>query len=448
MTATTRSPNMKHLHKTRPDGAVFRMPSFCMKSFHMQSFRAPVRLAPVLAILCILSVLCVPCVPFPAGDVLAADARTGQKATGAPRPLRVICWEAGPYNEHVLLLQGMMQELVRLGLAKDVPLPMTYDNAIERHWQWLAQNAALPAEKGARGRVDAQPLLSFLADGFYSSGWDRQRREDIKRAIRRRVEQVGDVDMIFVLDTNTLIDALKLDLDIPILAASITNFEDGHPYYNQARKKRDKVLVVRERDRIPHLVALGQELFSFRKLGVVYDSSSLGFGTALRQLSKDMGFELVECRTNLWGESERKVRENLLRCHRDLVKKGIDAMYVTSSPLQENRWDMSGIFEPLLAARIPTLSHTGYDDVVEGALLGPGRKTQKVLGARIADIIVRIALGENPKNIDTVFTPPPYLAMNLTTAIHIGWDPPLKIISLVEEYVNSDGDWVETSTSP
>ena len=377
------------------------------------------------------------------------------------RPLRVICWEGGPYNEHVLLMQGLINELVRLGFAKDAPRPRTVENNIDVHWNWLSENAGSDSalknaalkedalkEDASRGeeRDRKRDLLTFLKDGFYSANWDNRSREEVKKAIDERIRTVGDVDMIVVLDTNSLVDALSLELDIPVLAASITSIEALLASMQNGAAK-DNYLVLNETDRIRRLVTLAHKQFAFKRLGVVFDSGPSGRDmagmTQLEQAAREYGFNLVTCSTKIWGESTKNLLKNLNHCPDRLVKKGMDALYVTPTPLEEHAWNMTEVFEPLRNNRIPTISHRGHNEVMMGALVGPGSKEQKAHGARMANIMIRLAQGEDPKDIDTVCTAQSVLALNMQTAVRIGWDPPLSVLTLVEEYLNNDGIWIE-----
>lgn len=396
----------------------------------------------------------------------------GQKKL--PRPLRVICWEGGPYTDHAAFMQGLTRELVRLGLAKRAPLPRTDETDINVHWNWLSENVwTKEFEKGEVEKGEEhgkrRALLSFPKDGFYSAGWNTRRREEVKKAIDERIRTVGDVDMIVVLDTDALFDALSLNLDIPVLAASITSPDDliasnesnessdasdasddsmQKVQKVQKGKVKDNYLVLEETDRIQRLVAMAHKLFAFKKLGAVFDPGPQGRAMAgmdqLEQAARDHGFELVTCSTKLWGENAQNLRTNLTRCRDELVSKGMDALYITPTPTEGNASYMTEILEPLRRTQMPTISHRGHNEVMMGALMGPGCREQKIHGARMADIMVRIALGEHPKEIDMAHVSRSFLALNMLTALQIGWDPPLSVLSLVDEYMNSDGIWVES----
>ena len=123
--------------------------------------------APMLACLLLLSLLLPDC-------AFTASARN---APAGDRVWRVIYVEGGPFSDYQRIFQGLALGLEERGLIENGHVPLPKDSEEARGmWEWLHQHA------GGKHLV-------FLADGFYSAGWDSQQREKVRQDVLRRIRE-------------------------------------------------------------------------------------------------------------------------------------------------------------------------------------------------------------------------------------------------------------------
>lgn len=354
------------------------------------------------------------------------------------RPLRVICWEGGPFHDHPRILRGIVRALKERGLVDNDNVPVPSDHDTGELWRWLARHAG--------GRV------VFLEDGFYSSGWDAKLREKTFAGVKRRVEETGDVDLVLAFDTWTAEDALRLDTDVPVIVSSVSSLADRDLAGRLAASGRRNVAVVHEPDRIYRQVRLFHRIFGFRTLGVVFEDTPEGRALVgldeIRRAAEDVGATLVPCTGRLVGLDEAESEKAFLACHRELAQKRVDAVFLTFSLGPAREWNVRASLEPLIDADIPTFSEKGGQDVLDGALMSSGVTDNVRLGEFTGNLAARALAGEEPASMDTARVAAGGMVLNLDTAAKIGWDPPLEVLAEVDAFVDRHGLWLETDEAP
>lgn len=372
-----------------------------------------------------------------ASQTASRHAEQGAGQHSEQGPFRLLCWEAGPHADHQLILQGLAMGLAELGLVSAESLPDPVDNSTAPLWQWLADNAT--------GRV------AFVRDGFYSANWNARLREEVGQAIATRGREARDFELVLAFDTWTALDALAMDPDFPVLVSSVTAFDGTMIAQSLGKGQNNRVCIVHEEDRLYRLATLFHSLFAFRRLGVVLDNGRNGLDMAgmaeLRRAAQNSHFELVACADTLWGEEPGVLEEHLLACNTRLVREGVDAVFLSLAPEPASHWDATNALAPLVKAGIPTLSLAGGREIKAGALLGTGRRGQLALGKYLAHVVADMMRGIAPPQ-SLVHVSPLSLALNLQTALATGWDPPLKVLALTDEYVDMDGQWQDNGSLP
>lgn len=87
-------------------------------------------------------------------------------------------------------------------------------------------------------------------------------------------------------------------------------------------------------------------------------------------------------------------RRNLLACHRQLVERQADAVYLTSNRAMRPA-NMAAVLAPLMAAELPTFSQTGSQEVRHGVFLSFSQTDLKHVADFHARSLARMLLG-NP----------------------------------------------------
>ena len=336
-------------------------------------------------------------------------------------PMRTICLVSGPLMEYNNVLYGIALTLHANGCL-DQPPPDTKTDNVEQLWQWMSKHT--------------NSDIHCLPDGFYSAKWDDDKLITIRDEVLKRIETRKDVDAILVFGTRMAKVMSKLETDVPIIVTSVTNAVDSGiiPSYDDSGK--DNLIALVSPDRFKKQVELFHQLFNFKKLGIVYEDDPTGKSViALNEIesaANDLDITLSSCTTKLHGDNIDIITNNVAECHKKLIDQHVDAIYLTFSvelPPQQIRYTLT----PLIQANIPTFSQSGVSDVKSGALLSLVDPAI-VEGKQAGQILIKLITGMLPRKIDNKFYQPILLAINLRTAASIGWNPPLEVLLLVDEF--------------
>ena len=335
---------------------------------------------------------------------------------------RVLYVEGGPYTNYQQTLAYTARGLARLGLIQngDVPIPQETEDT-GTMWKWLSENAG-------------GDTLYFLPDGHYSAEWDANARLKVKNAIKSRIWNKQDVDMIIAMGTWSGLDMTEEDLGVPVFSMSVTDAVAAGIVDSVKDSGKDNVHAQLEPGRFRRQITMFHEIFRFKKLGVPYEDTPEGRQTAamdeIEQTARDLGIELVTCTAPLDLPDGDQVFENLQSCISTLSKQ-VDALYLTYNSLPMER--MPELIEPLIRAGIPSFAQAGPEAVGYGVLMSLAQASFRDMGQFEADSIAAVVSGKKPRDINQVFEPELGLAINLKTAMRIGWNPPLEILAAVDE---------------
>ena len=137
--------------------------------------------------------------------------------------------------------------------------------------------------------------------------------------------------------------------------------------------------------------------------------------------AKQRGFEIVRCNTPFNGVSRKQAEEGIIRCYNEIAKSA-DAVYITVH--QGVTLDsMEQLLAPLIAAKIPTFSMNGTNEVKHGVLMSLSQAGFSDVGRFHAETIARVFNGAKPRDLEQRWYAPAKLAINLETARLIGYQP-------------------------
>ena len=361
-----------------------------------------------------------------AGNFLSASQAFAAESAGQPHKVwRIAYVEGGPFSDYQRILKGLALGLQERNLIANGQVPLPQDSEDARGmWEWLAANAG-----GNR--------IQFLSDGFYSSGWQNEKREEIRKELVGRIKNRGDVDMILAFGTWAGQDFASLDLTTPVLVSSVTNAITSGIISSVSDSGRDNLVAAIEPDRFKRQVLLFHDIFKFNKLGIAYEDTPSGRGSiALDEIeaaARERGIELLRCTDTFDVQDADIASERLLACHRKLAEQGAEAIYLTCNIGLQAK-SMMQILEPLAKAHIPTFSQLGTPDVMHGALLSIAQTSTTDEGRFSAELMDAIINGAKPRDLSPVFESPVSMAMNLYMATLIGWNPPLDVLAAVDEF--------------
>ena len=342
----------------------------------------------------------------------------------ARTPMRAIYVESGPLDYNLRVLTGLARVLHDEGfLISEPPRSLTDKGTAKKFWQWM-------------GEQSDKTRVRFLADGFYSSEWDDDRRRELIETVCQRLEKRGDVDVIFAFGTWAGIDMAALPTNVPIIALAITNAVTAGIVPSVADSGKDNLVAVVEPMRYKRQVEYFHEILPFKRLGVVYEDSPTGRSMVglneIESAANGLGVELVRCRTVMHEADADVVADRVEECHRSLINQHADAVYLTfnvTMTAEQKRRTLA----PLIEKNVPTFSQVGTEDVRHGALASC-IDTGIAEGRFAARLVRGVYDGLLPRAMSQRFQSPLLLAINVRTASYIGWNPPLEVLSSVDRF--------------
>ena len=352
---------------------------------------------------------------------LLAFLTVGDHAGAEEKVWRVLYVEGGPFSNYQQTLAYTARGLEKLGLINNgqVPVPTNTESAAPM-WQWLADHA--------RGRI------RFLRDGFYSADWDATARQHMKEAIIERIRNRNDVDMVIAMGTWSGLDMSSEDLGIPVFSMSVTDAVTAGIVKSAEDSGKDNVHAQLEPGRFRRQISMFHEIFHFKKLGVPFEDTPEGRNTAamdeIERTAADLGIELVLRSAPLDLPDADKAFSNLKKCVEELSKES-DAIYLTytSTPMEK----IPELMTPIIEAGIPSFAQAGPQLVEYGVLMSLAQASFTDIGQFEAEAIAAVIAGKKPRDVNQIFEPELGLAINLKTAMRIGWNPPLEILAAVDE---------------
>ncbi|MBO4311668.1 MAG: ABC transporter substrate-binding protein [Desulfovibrionaceae bacterium] len=336
----------------------------------------------------------------------------------------VLYVEGGPFANYQQTLAHTAKGLEQVGLIRNggVSVPEGTESAREM-WLWLSEHAG--------GR------LHFLEDGFYSAEWDPLRRAEVKKAVWDRVKNRRDVDMIIAMGTWSGLDMAEEDLGVPVFSMSVTDAVAAGIVKSAEDSGKDNVHARVEPGRFRRQIQLFHEVFHFKTLGVPYEDTRDGRSTAgleeIERAAEDLGIELVRCTAPLDLPDHDRSFENLRSCIAGLSCRA-DAIYLTYSSVPVKR--IPELIRPVIKAGIPSFSQSGPLEVEHGVLMSLAQTDFAGIGRFEAEAIRAVVGGKKPREVSQVYMPELGLAINLKTAMQIGWNPPIELLTAVDAIYN------------
>lgn len=356
------------------------------------------------------------------GALFCPESAVAVKAPG--HRIRVAYIEGGFYRDYTSVLIALAQGLAELGVIANGNVPAEANQeSTAGIWEWLHANAG--------GNT-----IEFVSDGYYSAGWDDALFAKKRSELVTRLNEAKDIDLVLVFGTKAGQAMAADDHNTPLAILSVTDAVTAGIIPSPEDSGRDYVYAMVEPNRYYREVVLFHDIFRFKRLGIVYEDTEKGRASiALPQIQKaaaDSNFELVTCVAKLYSDDPVPATKNLIACHERLAGSGVDAVYLTLNNGMRAE-AMEAILRPLLEKRLPTFSQNGVEEVKQGVLLSISQTNFSGQGLFAARVIENIIRGESPRAQNQIYEEPLSLAVNLHTAMLVGWNPPLAVLAAVDE---------------
>jgi ABC-type uncharacterized transport system substrate-binding protein len=354
------------------------------------------------------------------------------KARKDGRKWRIGYLEGGPWIEYPQNLKAVVLGLKELGWLDISNFPVYKDeHDASALWKFVCDNAK-------------SSYVEFVKDAFWSSGWNDELREQLMKNCIYRLNIRKDIDLMLALGTRAGQDLATNKISVPtvVIAASdpvaakiIKSIDDSG--YDHLHARVDPTRYVRQ-------IELFHDIIEFKKLGIAYENTDAGKSyaalTIVEKVARKRGFEIISCHSkDEIAENEEEATNSVIKCYRDLAPK-VDAVYIVMQRGITFK-TLPKVLAPLIQEKIPTFSQYGSDEVKYGVLLSIAQAGFKYVGRYTAEVIAKIFNGAKPRDLDQVFEDPPKIAINLKTAIEIGYDPPVDILGAADEIYQTTRYW-------
>lgn len=338
---------------------------------------------------------------------------------------RIGYYEGGPYINYPVNLLTLVKGLSELGWMGTISID-------ERE---ISTNSRVVWDELSKAK---SRCIQFVPDAYWSANFDETVRvKNTENAIKRL--QSGDIDFMIAMGTWAGQDLANNNHSVPTMVVSVSNpvasnivksAEDSG--YNHVHAKCDPTRYINQ-------IKLFHNMFSFKKLGIVYENTVVGRSYAaiadVEKVAKDRGFEIVKCEApNYSAVDEKEAIKALIRCHEQLAPK-VDAVYVTLHRGIVKEY-MPEIMAPLFKYKIPTFSMRGPEEVERGVLLSISRESFVSVGRYHAEIMARVFNGAKPRELDQVFMDPKTIVVNIKTAEIIGYIIPPAFLKVTDKVYN------------
>lgn len=345
-----------------------------------------------------------------------------EPVTNHGKKWRIGYYEGGPYFNYPVNLRMIVAGLVELGWMDPVAIPDTADQTSSKPvWDYLAAHT-----KNA--------YIQFPADGYWSAGWDSEKREATKELIIRRLNQKKDIDFMIAMGTWAGQDLANDRHHVPTMAVSVSDPVRSGISASAQDSGLDHVHARCDPTRYIRQLRLFNRLVNFRTMGVVYENSVEGRTYAaiddINQVAAERGFSVVTCEAPFSDIDLKAATDRIIHCHEELARK-VDAVFVTVHRGVDPK-RMAEVLAPMLAHHIPTWSQRGPEEVKKGILFSISRGDFKAVGRFHAEVMARVFNGETPRSIPQVFEDPKLIAVNIKVAQIIGYKIPDSVMRIAD----------------
>lgn len=331
--------------------------------------------------------------------------------------------ESGDYGEYPMTLAEIIDGLEILGWLQ-YTAPRPDDLSGPELWVWVSQNT----------RSD---WLEFVPNAIWRPGnFDAEQREPMRNAIMNRLQDEQDIDLIIAMGTWAGQDMRRLGPPVPTIVGSVSDALGSGISDTLEDSGRDNLHARIEPERYQRQLRLFHEIVGFESLGLVYEDSEAGrtYGAvgAAEQVAKELNFRLEHCHAPSSSIPQEQAIDNAVNCYAELAKRHVGAVYVTSHQGVTPE-SVRQIADMLAQARIPSFAMAGSREVRAGLLMSIAQADLSHVGLFHAETIARVLNGAQPRELSQLWVDPPKIALNLSTARRIGFDPPVDILLAADE---------------
>lgn len=341
--------------------------------------------------------------------LIFTDKRTTPKLNHGKK-WKIAYYEGGNYRTYRSTLIGFLQGLAEKKWIypfdiNDIPQDIDDKGDSKSLWLWACANIK-------------SNYIKFDPQYFWSSNWITTIEND-------NVKLISDYgnskifDILLVMGTKAGKSLINNKNKFPILLLSVTNPVEAGIFKHDDSTGYDNVFTVYDPDRVERCLKIFYELIKFKKLGVIFSSSSPSVTgkQSLIEEAKNLNFTLNSCSYDSTTPDLNTAANLHKDCINNLIDDKIDSFYFTTI-LGLSTSTLPDFLKLLNDKKIPTAS---FDSslVEHGVLLSYGmiENYNETIGKLAAEATTKILNGEKPGNIKNPYDKIPMgLIINTKTA--------------------------------
>ncbi|WP_232784856.1 ABC transporter substrate-binding protein [Psychromonas sp. MB-3u-54] len=323
---------------------------------------------------------------------------------------RIAYYQGGDYKSYYDYLYATAKGLSQLGWIEPFYLPDFPEKDSKKLWQWLSHN------------INSQ-YLEFVADGYYSAGWNDIARKKTRKSLTGRLNKSNDIDMVFAMGTWAGQDLANNLHRAPTIVISTSDPLHSGIIKSQNDPGYDHIFASYDPHLLSQQIQVFHQLIEFKKLGVFYENTVSGRSYAgmdfIEQASAELDYEIVPCYTQSDIADQQRVDQSVIECFDKLAEK-VDALFVSTQG-GVNAETIPKLVKTANRFDIPTFAQNGELQVRYGLLMSLiPRSGAGPEGMFVAENVGQIINGAKPRNLKQHFEGAFSMIMNMKTAEKIG----------------------------
>ncbi len=278
--------------------------------------------------------------------------------------------------------------------------------------------------------------VEFPEDAFFSPGFGKDKLAAREEAARKLMAR-DDLALIISGGTDATQALQKYNNKrTPILGIAISDPIRSKFVIDQNDSGIENFTTRLVPGRYKRMFEIFHDEVGFKRLGLLYvdrpNAKKFANVEDAVEISKERGFEIVHYKIN-----DTLKPEECMAALESLVEQKIDAFYMPSLTCFEwKKYDVNKFLTYLRSNKVPTFARQGSEDVKGGALMGFSTVDYSQRGQFLANILINILEGKSARSQKMVDDAPPKIAINLTVAREIGFDPSFEILGASDEIYN------------
>jgi hypothetical protein len=315
-------------------------------------------------------------------SVASSEAVNENEVAPAPRLKDGLKWRIGyceskNFVNYPATFNALIQGLTQLGwLTGTDNLPYARGQEDTRAmWEYLSSH-------------DCGPYIEFVGDAYYSfNNMNESLRSETAAEITERLNGRQDLDLMIVMGTTAGQALANGARSVPLMVFSTSNAVQVGIVNSNDYSGREQVWAHMDPDRYRQQIEVFHDIFTFKKLGMVYEDSVSGRALAaiedVEAVAGERGFEIVRCFVKDNQSDKNAFYREMLEAHRKIAREA-DAMYLS-------------VYTDRQAGLLPDLLAPFYEKKIP------------------------------------VFVNTPNIVLNLEVADMIGYTPPFDILLIADE---------------